>query len=319
MSKATIDVLSCAKSVLKSEIAGLFAAANMLSRDFADAVDLMINAKGRVILSGMGKPGHIARKISATLSSTGTKSFFMHPAEASHGDLGVISKDDVLLVLSYSGETQELFSMLNYAKRFGVPIIGITKNPNSTLANASTVTILMPNVREACPNNLAPTTSSTIMLALGDALAVCLLEMRNFSKDDFKQFHPGGALGKKLQKAKDLMHTDMPLVHENTKMGDVILTMTAMAFGCAGIIDDDKHLIGIITDGDLRRHLSTDLLGMSAKEIMTKSPVSVAPEMFAVETTKLLNDKKITSIFVVEDGIPQGIIHVHDCLRAGLI
>lgn len=313
-----MDILECAKKVFETEIDGLSNMKNTLNDNFAEAVKMMHNTTGHIIVSGMGKPGHIGKKISATLSSTGSKSFFLHPAEASHGDLGVISKEDLLLVISYSGETQELFPMLNYAKRFGIPVIGITSNKNSSLGKSSTVLIEMPKVNEACPNNLAPTTSSTIMLAIGDAIAVSLLELKNFSKDDFKQLHPGGALGKKLLKVSDLMHKNLPLCSENDSMGDVILTMTKMAFGCAGVVNSDKKLIGIITDGDLRRHLSVDLLGKKAFDVMTNSPLTINQDIFATEATKIMNDKKITSMFVIDKDLPIGIIHIHDCLRAGL-
>ena len=313
-----MDIVTCAKKVFDSEIDGLSIMQNMINEDFAKAVNLIHGISGHVIVSGMGKPGHIGKKISATLASTGTKSFFLHPAEASHGDLGVISQDDILLVISYSGETQELFPMLTYAKRFGIPVIGITSNKNTSLGKSSTVLIEMPRVQEACPNNLAPTTSSTIMLALGDAIAVSLLELRNFSKDDFKQLHPGGALGKKLLKVNDLMHKNMPICQKNDSMSDVILTMTKMAFGCAGVVDECQNLIGIITDGDLRRHLSNDLLTKTAFDVMTNSPLTIGQDIFATEATKIMNEKKITSLFVVDKNLPIGIIHIHDCLRAGL-
>lgn len=313
-----IDILSCARSVLKAEISGLFATLNSFDESFVEAVNTMHKTAGHVILTGMGKPGHIAKKISATMSSTGTKSFFIHPAEAAHGDLGVISSDDLLLVLSLSGETQELFPLLSYAKRFGIKIIGITGNADSSLGKIASTVIRMPKMREACPNNLAPTTSSTVMLAIGDALSVCLLQLNQFSREDFKQLHPGGALGRKLLKVKDLMHHDMPLVQHDDLMSDVIITMTKMSFGCAGVVDRKGNLIGIITDGDLRRHISNQLLSAKACEVMTKSPIVVTQDTFASESMNIMNTRKITSLFVLDNLKPIGIIHIHDCLRAGL-
>ena len=315
-----LDLVKEAKSVITSEATGLLNTAAVISDDFAKAINILYSVKGHVITSGMGKPGHIARKIAATLASTGTKSFFLHPAEASHGDLGEISIDDALLVLSLSGETIELMPMLAYAKRFGIPIVGITRNLNSSLAKASSVVIQIPAVDEACPNNLAPTTTSTIMLALGDAIAVCLLKLRNFSKDDFKQLHPGGMLGKRLLKAEDLMHKEMPLVKESDNMGDVIVKMTSMAFGCAGVINTSNQLIGIITDGDLRRHITVgNILQKKAVDIMTKKPITASINSFATEITKTMNERGITSVFIVNnENVPIGILHIHDCLRNGL-
>lgn len=318
MSYEMIDILSCARSVLKTEISGLFATLNSFDESFVEAVNVMHKTTGHIVLTGMGKPGHIAKKISATMSSTGTKSFFIHPAEAAHGDLGVISSDDLLLVLSLSGETQELFPLLSYAKRFGIKIIGITGNADSSLGKIASTVIRIPRTREACPNNLAPTTSSTVMLAIGDALAVCLLQLNQFTKEDFKKLHPGGSLGKKLLKVKDLMHHDMPLVRQDGLMSDVIITMTKMSFGCAGVVDREGNLIGIITDGDLRRHISNQLLNAKACEVMTKSPVVVTQDTFASESMSIMNTRKITSLFVLDNLKPIGIIHIHDCLRAGL-
>lgn len=313
-----VDVIECAKSVISSEIAGLTESLKLISDDFKRAVDLLFATKGHVIVSGMGKPGHIGKKISATLASTGTPSFFLHPAEASHGDLGEISKDDVLLVLSLSGETSELFPMLEYSKRFGIKIISVTANLNSTLAKLSDFVIQIPKLKEACPNNLAPTTSSTIMLAIGDAIAVCLLELRNFSKDDFKALHPGGSLGKKLLKVSDLMHSNVPIATENERMSDVLIQMTKMAFGCIGVIDSHNNLVGIITDGDLRRHITDNILEKTAAQTMTVSPITVSDGLFAAEAIKIMNDKQITSLFVTKDSKPIGILHIHDCLRAGI-
>ncbi|MCR5225451.1 MAG: KpsF/GutQ family sugar-phosphate isomerase [Alphaproteobacteria bacterium] len=310
--------LEYAKSVLKEEEQGLALIRESLDDNFIKAVDLLCRKAGHVIVSGMGKPGHIGRKISATMASTGTPSFFLHPGEASHGDLGEISKEDVLLVLSLSGNTQELVPMLSYSNRFGIDIVAITANPDSILAQSAKCVILMPKVKEACPYNLAPTTTTTMMIAIGDALALCLLKRKEFNREDFKQLHPGGALGKRLLMVKDLMHTDVPVVHENDLMKSVLVEMTQKSFGCAGVVNDNGIMVGIITDGDLRRGISTDFLNMTASEVMSGNPKTVSENMFAQEATKLMNDYKITSLFITDNGKPKGIIHIHDCLRVGL-
>ncbi len=311
--------LEYAKSILKQEIAGLEAMYWSLDSSFVSAVDLIFKKKeGHVIVSGMGKPGHIGRKISATLSSVGTPSFFLHPAEASHGDLGEISDKDVLLVLSLSGNTQELIPMLSYANRFGIDIVAVTANSESILAKSASVVILMPNINEACPYNLAPTTTTTMMLAVGDALALSLLNKKSFTRDDFKNLHPGGALGKRLLKVSDLMHTDTPIIEENASMKDVLIEMTNKSFGCACVISNKGKIIGIITDGDLRRKIDSDFLNKTAAEIMTPDPKVVSEDMFAQEAVKIMNKHSITSLLVGKDQKPCGIIHIHDCLRAGL-
>lgn len=307
------------RSVIRAEIDGLASLEkNLDPTSFERAVDLLYRKTGHVIVSGMGKPGHIGRKISATMASTGTPSFFLHPAEASHGDLGEISNDDVLLILSLSGNTQELLGLLNYANRFNIGIVGVTANSDSALAKSATITILMPKVEEACPYNLAPTTTTTMMIAIGDALALCLLQKREFKRDDFKNLHPGGALGKRLLKVGDLMHTDLPLARAVDPMSSVLIEMTEKSFGCAGIVDEKNHLVGIVTDGDLRRGISENFLQKSAAEVMSKNPKTVTAEMFAMEATRLMNYYKITSLFVEKNGEPVGIIHIHDCLRMGL-
>lgn len=311
--------LEYAKSVLKQEIAGLEAMYWALDSNFVSAVDLIYKKRdGHVIVSGMGKPGHIGRKISATLSSVGTPSFFLHPAEASHGDLGEISNKDVLLVLSLSGSTQELIPMLSYANRFGIDIIAITGNPDSILAKSANVVILMPKIDEACPYNLAPTTTTTMMLAIGDALALSLLNKKSFTRDDFKNFHPGGALGKRLLKVSDLMHTDTPIVKKDTPMKDVLVEMTNKSFGCVCVVDDDGKVIGMITDGDLRRKIDSEFFNKTAEDIMTPNPKIVSEDMFAQEATKIMNNCSITSLLVCKEDKPCGIIHIHDCLRVGL-
>ncbi|MDR2681619.1 MAG: KpsF/GutQ family sugar-phosphate isomerase [Holosporaceae bacterium] len=313
-----IDELEYARSVISKEIAGLTEMRDGIDESFRAAVDLIYGKEGHVIVSGMGKPGHVGRKISATLSSTGTPSFFLHPAEASHGDLGVISQDDVLLVLSFSGNTQELFPMLGYVNRFGIDVIGITSNPDSELAKSSKVCIIIPSVHEACPHNLAPTTSTTIMIAIGDALALCLLKRKDFDREDFKKLHPGGALGKRLLLVKDLMHLNIPLVQENDLMKSVLVEMSAKSFGCAFVIDNVGKIAGIITDGDLRRKINRDFLETKARDVMTRNPKIVSPDTFAQEATKMMNDNKIICLIVSENDYPCGIIHIHDCLRAGL-
>ncbi len=310
--------LEYAKSVLKEEEQGLALVRESLDDNFIKAVDLLCRKTGHVIVSGMGKPGHIGRKISATMASTGTPSFFLHPAEASHGDLGEISKEDVLLVLSLSGNTQELVPMLSYSNRFGIDIVAITANPDSILAQSAKCVILMPKIKEACPYNLAPTTTTTMMIAIGDALALCLLKRKEFNREDFKQLPHGGALGKRLLMVKDLMHTDVPVVHENDLMKSVLVEMTQKSFGCACVVNDNGTMVGIITDGDLRRGISTDFLNMTASEVMSSNPKTVSENMFAQEATKLMNDYKITSLFITDNGKPKGIIHIHDCLRVGL-
>lgn len=306
-------------SVIEKEIEGLQAVCNTLTEDFIDAVDLLYSKKGHVIVSGMGKPGHIGRKIAATLASTGTPAFFLHPAEASHGDLGTISDNDILLVLSLSGNTSELIPLLSYANRFGINIVGITGNKDSILFKSATKNILLPKIDEACPHNLAPTTSTTMMLAIGDAIALCLLKRKEFKREQFKNLHPGGNLGKRLLMVKDLMHTDVPKVLENTNMKDVLIEMTSKAFGCACVISKEGYILGVITDGDLRRNMNENFLNAKASEIMSLNPKIVSKEMFVQEATKIMNQLKITNLFVVENGIPCGIIHIHDCLRAGLV
>jgi arabinose-5-phosphate isomerase len=312
------EELLYAQTVLRQEIDGLKLLDGVLDENFVDAIDLLNNKNGHVIVSGIGKPGHIAKKISATLSSTGTPSFFLHPSEASHGDLGVISKDDVLLVFSLSGNTEELVPMLSYGNRFGIDIVGITANESSILAKSSTKKIILPQISEACPYNLAPTTSTTIMLAVGDIIALCLLKRKEFKKENFKLLHPGGALGKRLLSVKDLMKTNIPSVKEDDAMSNVLLEITSKSFGCTCVVNDSNMIIGIITDGDIRRGIQNNFLEMKAHQVMTKNPKVVNEDTFAQEAIKMMNDCKITSLFVCNDGIPCGIIHIHECLRAGL-
>ncbi len=269
---------------------------------------------------GMGKSSHIARKVVATMASTGTPAFFVHPGEASHGDLGMITQNDAVLALSNSGETTELADMVDYVKRFDIPLIAMTGRADSVLAQAATVSLVLPDCEEGCSMKLSPTTSTTMMLALGDALAVALLERKGFSSDDFRILHPGGKLGRRLLKVADIMHggDELPLIGGHTAMSDALLTMTNKSFGCVGIVGADGRLDGIITDGDLRRHMSPDLLGRKTSEIMNTGVTTIGPNAVASEAVQVMNGRAITALFVVEDSRPVGIIHIHDCLRAGV-
>src|SRR6202020_2660578 len=284
--------LAAARRVLTTASEGLTQLADALNGDFSHAVGLMLAAKGRIIVSGMGKSGHIARKIAATLSSTGTPAYFVHPAEASHGDLGAITRQDVLLMLSWGGETAELTDLITYAKRFGIPLIGIAGNADSTLMQAADVKLALPRAQEACPMGLAPTTSTTMMLGLGDALAVALMERKGFSADQYRDLHPGGSLGRALIRVSDLMHAgdEMPLAREDATMREVLLIMSEKRFGCVGIVKDDGALTGIITDGDLSRHIDGDnFLGRRAAQVMTKNPKLANPDQLAAEALAFMN------------------------------
>jgi arabinose-5-phosphate isomerase len=302
-------------------IAALIAAIRgPLGAPLAAAVDLIAKAKGRLIVTGMGKSGHVGRKIAATFASTGTPAYFVHPGEASHGDLGMITRDDVIMALSWSGETVELKDLIDYSRRFKAGLIAVTADAESTLAKAADVVLLLPQAREACPHNLAPTTSSLMQLALGDALAVALLESRGFTALDFRGLHPGGRLGAKLKFIRDVMHTGgaVPLRPLGTAMADAIVEMTAKGFGCVGITGADSRLAGIITDGDLRRHMGSELLAARVEDVMTKDPKTVNGDQLVSEALELLNSSKITAVIVVENGTPVGIVHLHDLLRAGV-
>ncbi|MGE5166195.1 MAG: KpsF/GutQ family sugar-phosphate isomerase [Sphingobacteriales bacterium] len=290
-----------------------------LGRPFTSAVDAIRAAQGRLVVTGMGKSGHVARKIASTFASTGTPAFFVHPSEASHGDLGMIAKDDVILALSWSGETAELKNIADYSRRHGIKLIAMTAIADSALAKVADVVLALPQAREACPHNLAPTTSSLMQLALGDALAIALLESHGFTAVDFGLLHPGGKLGTLLKTVGDIMHTgtSMPLAPLGTRMSDAILEMTTKGFGCVGILDGHGLLVGIITDGDLRRHMRDNLLGARVDDVMTRSPKTVRPDQLLSETLDILNSMKVTALFAVEAGKPTGIIHVHDLLRTG--
>jgi len=312
--------LDSARRVLKTEADALDALANSLDGPFVEALDLIDNATGRVVVTGMGKSGHVGNKIVATLASTGQPAFFVHPGEASHGDLGMVQTDDVVIALSNSGETSELSDIIAFTRRYRIGLIGMTRGANSTLAEAADVALVLPASPEACPMGLAPTTSTTMMLALGDALAVCLLERKGFSAQDFKNFHPGGKLGQRLLKVADLMHDGdhMPLVGQETPMSDALIMMSQKSFGVVGVVDENGVLGGVITDGDLRRHMSEDLINQRAGDVMTSGCISVKPSQIASEALAIMNEHKITSLFCVDGVKPVGILHIHDCLRAGV-
>lgn len=290
------------------------------SLSLTKALDFMQNAKGRIIITGMGKSGHIGKKIAASLASTGTPSFFVHPAEASHGDLGMITEDDVVIAISNSGESRELIDILNYCKRFGIKLIAITKNPESSLGKAGDIVLQLPNNGEACPLGLAPTSSTTATLVLGDILTIGMIERRGFSKEQFNDRHPGGKLGSILKRVSDIMHTgqDMPILDENSNMQAVLLEMTSKRLGCVGFIDESGNLTGILTDGDLRRCLSSQILNEKAVDLMTRNPKTIAPDAITAEALKIMHDKKITNLFVLENNKPVGVIHIHDLLNNGV-
>lgn len=311
---------NCAIRTINREIDTITKLRDSLDNNLTQALNLMQQAKGRIILTGMGKSGHIGKKIAASLASTGTPSFFVHPAEASHGDLGMITEDDVVIAISNSGESKELVDILNYCKRFGIKLIAITKNPQSSLGKAGDVVLQLPNNGEACPLGLAPTNSTTATLVLGDILTAGLIERKGFTKSDFNQRHPGGKLGSILQRVSDLMHTDleMPILEENSNMQQVLLEMTSKRLGCVGFVNTDGIFTGMLTDGDLRRCLSAEILTKKAIDLMTKNPKTISKDTMAAEAMKIMHDKKITNIFVIEDKKPIGVIHIHDLLNNGV-
>jgi len=313
-------ILATGRRVVSREADALALLADSLGDTFCQAVALMQKTKGRVIISGMGKSGHIARKIAATLASTGTPAFFVHPAEASHGDLGMLTREDVTLVLSNSGETPELADIISYTRRFSIPMIGVAGHADSTLLKQADIAILLPNAPEACSIGMAPTTSTTMTLALGDALAVALMEHQEITPERFRDFHPGGKLGARISKVGDLMHTDLPLISPDANMGDALLVISQKGFGVVGVSNDAGVLIGVITDGDLRRHMD-GLLDKTVGQVMTADPTTIAPGALAEEAVAVMNDRQITSVFVVDKTDIQavGILHIHDCLRTGVV
>lgn len=316
------NILKTAHDVLNQESDSLRMLSDSLDNSFVDAVDVIFNTKGRVIVTGMGKSGHVGRKISASLASLGTTAYFVHPGEASHGDLGMIEPDDVVIALSNSGEAPELGDIIAFCRRFNIKLIGMTGRRDSTLARQSDIVLCLPPIYEACPFGMAPTTSTTLMMALGDALAIALLELHHFSKDEYKLRHPGGKLGKMMLTVADLMHKDdeMPLVLPETKMSDALLEMSGKGFGCLGIVDASGFFCGVFTDGDLRRSMSPDLLTKPIKDVMTPTPTVTTPETLALEALRIMNTtgKGITSLFVLKENKPVGLLHMHDCLRAGV-
>ncbi len=312
--------IAIARRVLQLEADALAQLSSSLDGRFVKAVETILAAKGRVICTGIGKSGHVARKIAATMASTGTQAYFVHATEASHGDLGMIGQDDVVLALSKSGETKELADMLSYAKRYSIPLLGMTAKADSTLGRAADILLLAPDAPEACAETNAPTTSTTLMMALGDALAVALLESRGFKADHFKVFHPGGKLGAMLRTAADVMHTasELPLTLAGTLFIDAVKTMTAKGFGVLAVTAPDGTLAGLVTDGDLRRHLTSGKTAVTIDDVMTRSPRTVEPGSLAADVLRIMNERKITQMFVVDGGKPVGLIHMHDLLKAGL-
>ena len=313
--------VAVARRVIRAEISGLESLAQRLDEAFAAAVALCAAARGRIVVTGVGKSGHVGRKIAATLASTGTPAQFVHAGEASHGDLGMIGANDAIVALSNSGESAEFADIIAYSRRFQIPLIAVTGGGESTLAAAADAVLLLPPAAEACPMGLAPTTSTTVMMALGDALAIALLERRDFSSSDFRVFHPGGRLGRRLLRVSDIMHglSELPLVSPTAPMSEAILVMTARSFGCIGACDGEGRLIGVVTDGDLRRHMGASLLARPVAEIMHRSPKTIAAAALAAEALGLMNRTAITSLFVVDgEGRPTGFLHMHDCLRAGV-
>ena len=312
--------LRLSKNIIKEEAEALLLLSKSLDANYNEVLNIVSKAKGNIILSGVGKSGHIARKIASTLTSTGTPAYFIHPTEASHGDLGSIRKKDVLCLLSKSGKSKELLDLLFFANKNNIKSILISSNKKSKLAQISSYNLIIPNIKEVGSNNIAPTTSTTMMLALGDAIALSISEYKKFSKEMFGEFHPGGNIGAKFIKVKDIMHSknNIPLTSENTNMKDVIVKITNKNFGCIGVLNQSKFLVGVITDGDLRRHMKDNMLKKKAKDVMSKNPKVITENTFVSDALKIINDFKITSLFIIKDlknKKPSGIIHLHDCLR----
>lgn len=318
------DLIASALRTIRTENAGLVALEkaldNGLSAPFAEAVRTIVGSKGRLVVTGVGKSGHIGSKLAATFASTGTSAFFVHSAEANHGDLGMIGTDDVILAISWSGETAELKGIVNYSQRFRIPLIAITAGEESALGRAANVVLLLPKAQEACPHGLAPTTSTMMQLAIGDALAIALLEARGFTPTDFKTFHPGGSLGASLVHVREIMHKGdrLPLVTAGTLMPDAMKVQAHKSFGCVIVVEHDGQLAGIITDGDISRNLSRNLSELTVDDIMTRTPKTVDQNMLASAALSLINEKHIGALIVVEDSRPIGLVHFHDLLRIGV-
>jgi arabinose-5-phosphate isomerase len=317
--------IASALRTIATEQAGVAALAealnNGLSESFARAIEMVSAIRGRVIITGVGKSGHIGAKIAATLASTGTPAFFVHPAEATHGDLGMIAKDDAIIAMSWSGESAELKSIVAYSRRFSIPLVAITSGETSALAREADVVLLLPRVPEACPHGLAPTTSTLLQLIVGDALAIALLEAREFTPDQFRTFHPGGQLGASLMKVREIMHggDSVPVAVVGSALRDAMVVLSKKRFGCVCVVDGEGRLAGIVTDGDLARNLDRNLAGLTVDEIMTRTPKTVDPDMLTGEAVAVLDEKRISALVVVEDGKPVGIVHFHDLLRIGVV
>ncbi len=314
--------IKVAKQTIEGEIEALKAMENNLDDTLSKALDIMQNTKGRVIITGMGKSGHIARKIAATLASTGTPSFFLHPGEASHGDLGMVTKDDSVLAISNSGESKELSDILVYCRRFDIPLIAMTKNPQSSLGKNCDLVLVLPQNKEACPLGLAPTSSTTATLVMGDVIASGLMVRKGFTEDDFHLRHPGGKLGSILRHVSDIMHTgdEMPLIKDTAIMQEALMTMSSKMLGCVGILNNKGELVGMITDGDLRRWMAPNLIEEKVSKVMTKNPRTITPDALIAEAVNVMNNtgRGITNLFVVDGKKPVGVLHIHDCLRAGV-
>ena len=313
--------LAAARAVLDRAAGALRILSESLDASFGAAVEILWKIRGRVVVSGMGKSGHVGRKIAATLASTGTPALFVHPSEASHGDLGMVAPGDAIVILSNSGETPELNDLVVHARRFAIPVVAISSQAKAGLTDAADVALVLPAVEEAGPLGLAPTTSTTMMMALGDALAIALLERRGFSAEEFQALHPGGRLGRKLIRVADIMHTGdtLPLIGVDARMADVLIEMSEKSFGCVGVTGETGELLGVVTDGDLRRHMSDDLPRRRAGEIMTPTPKTIEPQALAAEALGQMNSSAITSLFVVDDDGIAGLLHIHDLLRAGIL
>lgn len=317
-----ISDLHVARQTIDREIEALKTMENNLDDTLGQALDVLQKTKGRVIVTGMGKSGHIGSKIAATMASTGTPAFFLHPSEASHGDLGMITSDDTVIAISNSGESKELLDILTYCRRFSIPLIAITKNPESSLGKNSDIILRLPDNREACPLGLAPMSSTTATLVMGDILAAALMVRKGFTEQDFRLRHPGGKLGAILRHVSDIMHTgdEMPLIGEDAIMQDALITMSEKMLGCVGILNKDGDLIGVITDGDLRRWMAPNLIEEKVSKVMTKNPRTCTADILIAEAVNIMNNtgRGITNMFVVDGKKPIGIVHIHDCLRAGV-